>query len=176
MVTICIFFFFSNHFVSSHAMLLLSNTKSQLVKSRVQSTRNHSRVGFKVRANPTNVGPLKHIVIMLAIPPHVNGRSGKLSRMGGLWDELKRTVSWTIPELLPGEAIEIQAQFETLGNTNDTSTGSHGHNPKFPILVRCDYQSILSSVELIIDAYHDALSKPVMVDTEKSSRILHRKV
>ena len=109
---------------------------------------------------------------MLAIPPHVNGRSGKLSRKGGLWDELKRTVSWTMDEMSPGQALEIQAQFEILeGDANS----SLGRSPKFPILVRCEYESLLSCVEIKVD-YHDSLSKPVLVELENSARVIHRKV
>lgn len=116
--------------------------------------------------------PLRRIVIMLAIPPHVNGRSGKLSRKGGLWDELKRTVSWTIDEMPPGKALEIQAQFEILEADHNTSMG---RSPKFPILVRCEYESLFSSVEIKVD-YHDSLSKPVHMGLENSARVLHRKV
>ena len=109
---------------------------------------------------------------MLAIPPHVNGRSGKLSRKGGLWDELKRTISWTVEEMPPGQALEIQAQFEILEADANTSMG---RSPKFPILVRCEYESLFSSVEIKVD-YHDSLSKPVLVELENSARVLHRKV
>ena len=144
----------------------------QLVKSRVQSSGQHSRVGFKIRANPTNQASLKRIVIMLAIPPHVNGRSGKLSRKGGLWDELKRTVSWTIEEMPPGQAMEIQAQFEILEGENASNLT---HSPKFPILVRCEYESLFSSVEIKSD-YHDTLCKPVQVELRNTARVLHRKV
>lgn len=129
-------------------------------------------MGFKIRANPANLTPLKRVVIMLAIPPHVNGRSGKLSRKGGLWDELKRTISWTIAEMPPGQALEIQAQFEILeGDANN----SHARSPKFPILVRSEYENLFSSVELKVD-YHDSLSKPIQVELENSARVLHRKV
>jgi hypothetical protein len=164
-----------------------------LVKSRVQSSVSpggiHVRVGFKLRANPTNTLPLQHIVIIVAIPPHVNGRSGRLSRQGGVWDELKRTVTWTIPQMIPGEALEIQAQFETIGTQMmDTSSVPPGSSrssppqgptptPKFPILVRCEYPTLLSGVTVPLDAaYQDAISKPVVVDLVQSARILHRKV
>lgn len=110
---------------------------------------------------------------MLAIPPHVNGRSGKLSRKGGLWDELKRTVSWTLDEMTPGQALEIQAQFEILEGDSNSSLG---RSPKFPILVRCEYESLLSCVEIKFD-YHDSLSKPVETELKKlSARVIHRKV
>lgn len=102
----------------------------------------------------------------------MNGRSGKLSRKGGLWDELKRTVSWTIGEMTPGQALEIQAQFDIL---EGDGTSNLDRSPKFPILVRCDYESLLSSVEIKVD-YQDSLSQPVLVELENSARVLHRKV
>ena len=109
---------------------------------------------------------------MLAIPPHVNGRSGKLSRKGGIWDELKRTVSWTMDQMQPGQALEIQAQFEILEGDANTSLE---RSPKFPILVRCEYESLLSCIE-IKSEYHDSLSKPVQIELENSARVIHRKV
>ena len=158
-----------------HCFIHISNVSFlliQLVKSRVQSSGQHSRVGFKIRANPTNQASLKRIVIMLAIPPHVNGRSGKLSRKGGLWDELKRTVSWTIEEMPPGQALEIQAQFEIL---DGESASNLTLSPKFPILVRCEYESLFSSVEIKND-YHDSLCKPIQMELKNTARVLHRKV
>lgn len=72
----------------------------------------------------------------------------------------------------PGQALEVQAQFEILeGDANS----SNNRSPKFPILVRCEYENIFSSVEIKVD-YHDALSKPVHVELETSARVLHRKV
>jgi hypothetical protein len=111
---------------------------------------------------------------MLAVPPHVNGRSGKLSRKGGLWDELKRTVSWTIAEMSPGQALEIQAQFESTEGAGG-ETGAAGRAPKFPILVRCEYHNLFSSVEVKAD-FQDALSKPIQMELATSARVLHRKV
>ena len=72
----------------------------------------------------------------------------------------------------PGKALEIQAQFEILDGENNSNLG---RSPKFPILVRCEYDCLLSCVEVKVD-YLDSISKPVQVELENSARVIHRKV
>ena len=91
---------------------LFSYAFFQLVKSRIQRANRYRRIGFKIRANPHNSATLQQIVVMLAVPPCVDGPSVKMSRRGGVWDEMKRTISWIIDSMEPGTAIEVQAQFE----------------------------------------------------------------
>lgn len=139
----------------------------QLVKSRVQNSDNITRVGFKIRANPSNEGPLQRLVVMMAVPPFIAGHTVKMSRRGGVWDEMKRTLTWLVDRLDPGEALEIQAQFEANTTSNQPA--------QFPVLVRGDYPTLFSTVELRED-FHDALSSPFKMELRESSRVLHRKV
>jgi tripartite-type tricarboxylate transporter receptor subunit TctC len=92
-----------------------------------------------------------------------------MSRKGGAWDELKRTISWTVDSLEPGEALEIQAQFES------ADIPSAGGALKFPLLVRAEHGALFSSVEMNSD-FIDALSTPVKIELSQSGRVLHRKV
>jgi hypothetical protein len=133
------------------------------VKSRVSASNVQARAGFKIRANPNNEHTLKNIVVMLAVPPDVDAENVKMSRKGGVWEELKRTLSWRIDELEPGKALEIQAQFSLLDKVDKP--------PKFPVLVRCDYPSLFSGVELTVDE-----GSSVKMKLNESARILHRKV
>jgi len=146
----------------------------QLVKSRVRLSRDSTRVGLKIRANPSNELPLTRIIIMLAVPPTIDGDSVRMSRQGGLWDEMKRTVSWSIPNLDPGEAMEIQAQFHSL-NAGGTHSATMDRLLTFPVLVRCDYPKLFSSVEVVAE-YVDSLSSPIKIIVDSSARIIHRKV
>lgn len=147
----------------------------QLVKSRVQISNQLSRVGFKVRANPSNTELLTNIVIVMAVPPYVQGDTVKMSRKGGIWDEMKRIICWTIPTLNPGEVIEIQAQFQTSGNLPKLDQSDF----KFPILVRCDSNKLFSGIEVsITSTTTDNQSFPLVIKSEvsKTTCILHRKV
>lgn len=116
---------------------------------------------------------MKHITIMMAIPPDVDGETVKTSRKGGSWEELKRTLCWSIDELEPGKALEIQAQFALLKAGNGATTNSR--IPKFPVLVRCDYPLPFSTIQLSTE-YRDEESIPIKIQLSTSSRILHRKV
>ena len=144
------------------------NVFFQLVKSRVRHSKKFTRVGFKIRANPSNAETLHRIMILLAVPPNMDGQSVRMSRQGGMWDEMKRTVSWSIHKLDPGEAMEIQAQFLSVGASTPPPS-------MFPVLVRCEYTKLFSSVE-VLNEYSDSLSSPVRVRLNVSSRVLHRKV
>ena len=115
-------------------------------------------MGFKIRANPSNEQTLKNLVVLLAVPPDINGEDCRMSRKEGKWDELKRTISWVVPELEKGKALEFQAQF-----LNDTPE----RTPKFPVLVRCDYDQLFSGLRVQTEGE---------LQLKMSSRILHRKV
>jgi hypothetical protein len=141
---------------------------SQLVKSRVQVAQAFSRAGFKIRANPSNEYPLTGMVIMLAVPPYVKGSSARMSRPGGTWNEMKRVISWDVDRLEPGEAMEVQLQFESMDGTWD-------REPKFPVLVRADCPRLFTSLELRSD-FSDGLSRLVGAAVSTSARVLHRKV
>eukprot|EP00523_Entomoneis_sp_CCMP467_P012007 CAMPEP_0168717970 /NCGR_PEP_ID=MMETSP0724-20121128/273_1 /TAXON_ID=265536 /ORGANISM="Amphiprora sp., Strain CCMP467" /LENGTH=377 /DNA_ID=CAMNT_0008764461 /DNA_START=8 /DNA_END=1141 /DNA_ORIENTATION=- len=148
-----------------------------LIKSRVVTNHRYCRVGFKIRANPSNNVALTSVVLLLAVPPHIEGRTAKMSRKGGVWDELRRTISWVVPNLEPGAALEIQVQFE--GPGNDGSQENNQATPRFPILARGDYGESYSSLEVRkSDAGRgDAILRPVhTLKVNRSGRVLHRKV
>jgi hypothetical protein len=91
-----------------------------------------------------------------------------MSREGGVWNEMKRTISWNVDKLEPGEALEVQLQFESMD-------GSWEREPKFPVLVRADCPCLFSSLELKSD-FSDGLSNVVKTKLSTSARVLHRKV
>ena len=138
------------------------------------NTNRHCRVGFKIRANPSNTSPLTRVVLLLAVPPHIEGRTAKMSRKGGVWDELKRTISWVVDKLDPGQALEIQAQFD--GPSHEQENG--GTAPRFPILARGDYAESYSSLEVkrspVQEEEVGAQIQSLRIN--RSGRVLHRKV
>jgi hypothetical protein len=101
----------------------------------------------------------------------MDGQSVRMSMQGGVWDEMKRTIAWSVPRLDPGKALEIQAQFLSV----DGAVPVNDRTPTFPVLVRCDSPRLFSSVEVLSD-YVDSLSAPVRTRLSTSSRVLHRKV
>jgi hypothetical protein len=113
---------------------------------------------------------MNNIIIMMAVPPDVDGENVKTSRKGGSWEELKRTLCWSVDELQPGKALEIQAQFALL-----EGGGMNNRVPKFPVLVRCDYPALFSTLE-VSNVYQDEQSSPIKIKLDTSARILHRKV
>ena len=135
----------------------------QLIKTKVGVANGHARVGFKIRSNPHLDFDLHDVVIVLAVPPDVDGERCRLSRAGGSWEGLKRTVAWRVDEIAPGEALEIQAQFPLVDPTTLKT-------PRFPVLVRCSYSTLFCGMEIETAD----LSQPILV--EESGIVLHRKV
>lgn len=138
----------------------------QLIKTKVGVANSYARVGFKIRANPRLEFVLRDVVIILAVPPDVDGERCKLSRAGGSWEELKRTVSWKVDEIAPGKALEIQAQFPLLDKESSSSK-----TPRFPVLVRCNYSPLFAGMEIEVDG-----SSQHQIKLSESGRLLHRKV
>lgn len=128
----------------------------------MSASKEFARVGFKIRTNPNNGHSVTNLVILLAIPPDVDGENCKLSRKGGSWEELKRTLNWRVDSLGPGDALEIQAQFPLLEETEK--------GPRFPLLVRCEYPIHFSHLELCTG--DDA----VQLKLNMTGGIIHRKV
>jgi hypothetical protein len=128
----------------------------------VSTVQGFSRVGFKIRANPNNDDALTDMVVMIAVPPDVNGSRCKMSRKGGSWDELKRTLTWCIASLAPGEALEIQAQFPLMEDNSRVL--------KFPVLVQCQYNFLFSNVAV------SCKDNNVRLALSTSGQVLHRKV
>jgi len=144
---------------------------SQLIKSRARIAEEFTRIGFKIRSNPSNELPLMNVVIILAVPPSMDGQSVRMSREGGMWDEMKRTLSWIIKRLDPGEALEIQAQFRA----TDGGAAQFSPDTIFPVLARCEYAKLFSEVD-IQSGVEDKLTIPVRAVVNVASTVLHRKV
>jgi hypothetical protein len=123
-----------------------------------------------MRANPNNGYPLTQIAILIVVPPDVDGEKASMSRHGGVWNAMKRTISWTIAELPPGETMDIQAQFRYM----DGAATKHKAS-RFPVLVRGDRDSIFSRIGVNAE-YTDEGSSPVTLEVEQCSRIIYRKV
>lgn len=108
----------------------------------------------------------------MAVPPFVQGETVKMSRKGGVWDAMKRIICWKVDKLEPGEALEIQAQFQSASSMPSPPPS----DLQFPVLIRCDIPYLFSGITLSADCIDDAESAPVTIEVSHSTRILHRKV
>ena len=116
------------------------------------------------------------MVVLIAVPPFVQGESVKMSRKGGVWDDMKRTICWTIDKLEPGEVLEIQAQFQSGKLQNLAHV-----DLQFPVLVRADVSRLFSGISIATEYKDgdDADSSSIVAVknmVSQCTRILHRKV
>jgi len=152
-----------------------------LVNSKVQVASKHCRVRVKIRSNPSNQQPIQHVVILVAVPPNIDGETLKMSTKGGMWDPMKRLIVWSAPVLASGETMEVQMQFEIVTSDADRITP-----PKFPILVRCDgMKDQLSDItirigggrhQLVDNGGSNSLDLDDSLVLSKAYRLFHRKV
>eukprot|EP00536_Pseudo-nitzschia_multiseries_P006513 jgi/Psemu1/324367/estExt_fgenesh1_pg.C_1390017 len=153
-----------------------------LLKTKIHQNGNRCRVGSRIRANPQNSYVLRNIVILIIVPVEFDGENATMSRKGGVWDEIKRTLTWSISNLTPGETVDIQVQFKN--NTKRGALQSTAHaagagngleSPKFPVLARCKGGMSFSKIDMNTD-YNEDGSSPVGVELERSATVLYRKV
>jgi hypothetical protein len=179
----------------SHAHLIRPcSFHSQLLKTKVHRRSDRCRVGIRIRANPQNCYPLTDIVVMMMVPPDVDGERVTMSRKGGIWDEMKRSLVWTIQQLGPGETVDIQAQFKVVGGGQHGTAaggsritgrppppgmaavvGDHPSSSRFPILARCNGAAAFSKIDLNTE-YAGEGSTPVDLRVERSATVLYRNV
>lgn len=112
----------------------------------------------------------------MVVPPDIDGENNvSISRKGGIWDVMKRTLSWMIPELAAGEVIDIQAQFQCSTPINQQEASPPPSTPKFPVLVQCNGNTNFSKIHLETD-YAEEGSDHVDLKVENIATVLYRKV
>mmetsp|Transcript_9154 Transcript_9154/g.10670 ORF Transcript_9154/g.10670 Transcript_9154/m.10670 type:complete len:429 (-) Transcript_9154:3-1289(-) len=151
-----------------------------LLKTKLHNRNNRCRLGIRIRANPQNSYVLTDIVILIICPLDVDGENVTMSRKGGAWDGMKRSIIWTIHKLDPGEIVDIQAQFKCIQEggvpLQNNSVGFESLSSlKFPVLARCNGDTNYSKIDMNSD-YNEEGSNPVKLDMERSATILYRKV
>lgn len=123
-----------------------------------------------MRSKLSNQGDMTEFTIAIAVPERVNSETVEVSRGDGVFDDLKRTIKWTVPDLPKGESFMVSAQAQLW-----SSARSEDHvNLKFPVLLRChsDVDQI-SNVELrAVEA--DGFPSTVSFSRTFSFRLLHR--
>ena len=137
----------------------------KLIKTKLQIEENgRCQLGIRIRANPGNQQLLLRIAILVVVPPDVRVEEAP---DGGLWDEVKRTLTWTCDSLPPGHGMDIQPTFTAIN-------ASHNDIRRFPILLQCHGDYLFSRLELQGTTTFD--DRPLNLDVKQESTALYRKV
>jgi hypothetical protein len=145
----------------------------KLLKTKSHQKNNRCRLGVRIRANPQNTYILRDIAILIIVPVGLDGENVTMSRKGGVWDDIKRSLVWSITKLDPGEIIDIQAQFKC--NAEGGPSERDVESFKFPVLARCKGDTNFSKIDLNTD-YNEDGSSPIGMDLKRSATILYRKI
>jgi hypothetical protein len=127
-------------------------------------------VGIRIRANPQNGYNLANTAIIMIVPLDMDGSSFTMSRKDGVWDTMKRSLTWIIQELAPGKVVDIQAQFKAVEGVSPSEASN-----TFPVLARSTGKNIFSRIDINSDYTADG-SIPVDLDVQRSSTVLYRKI
>mmetsp|Transcript_697 Transcript_697/g.970 ORF Transcript_697/g.970 Transcript_697/m.970 type:complete len:357 (-) Transcript_697:115-1185(-) len=141
-----------------------------LLERKVTMYNETCRVAVQVRSKLSNEGNLTDFTIAVALPERINVETIEVVRGNGTCDELKRTVKWTVGELVKGESFMVSA----LCKLWSRSTPADEANLRFPVLLRCTANlDKISSVEF---RAMQADGHPASVQFTKthSFRLLHR--
>lgn len=128
-------------------------------------------MGLKLRANPHNPGVLRKVTVVLAVPPLVAAPHSE-----GKWNELQRTLAWTLDTLSPGDAREWQLALPRLEEQSLEVPGEDP--PRFPLVVRAEQDAHWSGmwVTVATPAFSDDSAMQPKLVLETSGAVLHRKV
>jgi hypothetical protein len=139
-----------------------------LLERKVTIQKTSVRIAIQVRSKLTNLGDMENFAIAVAIPEHVDGRTVRVMRGDGVWDDLKRIIKWRLDTLRKGESYMVTAQAK-LWRPADAATEIH-----FPVLLRCTATSDQVST-ITIGAYGaDGHPASITASVTITSRILHR--
>ena len=149
------------------------------MQSKVKVAGKLCRVAIKIRSNPANKYDLSNVAIMMAVPPDLDGETVKMSKRGGIWDKMKRTIAWSAKSIKPGETKELQIQMQFESERDDGSDNSNDNAPSFPVLLRFDTKNtVLSSVHVDLGdpSADEFVFEEYAMKLIKSFRVMHRKV
>ena len=136
-------------------------------------------MAIKIRSNPANKHDLSNVAIMMAVPPDLDGETVKMSKRGGVWDKLKRTIVWSAKSIKPGETKELQIQMQFESERDEGADDSKDDAPSFPVLLRFDTKNeLLSSVDIDLGdpSADEFMYEEFAMKLTKSFRVMHRKV
>lgn len=138
------------------------------VKSEMDRKGDKCRAAFGFVSNPSNSGPLRDIVVTLAIHPSIIFDSIVIRGDGGSYNELRNLVTWKIKELPRREIFALGISGKLIPSYAIDSSKF----PTFPLVLRCSSRTDGVSgveVETKSNEFAKATSK-----TFYSFRLVHR--
>lgn len=142
------------------------------------------RIAVQIRSRLDNLGDMKDMTILVAVPEKVNGDTIQLTRGGnhnsttttsnnnnnGVWDDLKRTITWKFPNLVKGQSELVVAEAELW----HPPAADEDETP-FPVMFRCSSTSdSITSLDWKVAQVSGSPSHLTAAAIKRDFRILHR--
>jgi hypothetical protein len=126
-------------------------------------------VKIQAKKNTHSKGTIENILVAMAVPPTVIGKSLKINSGHGVYDDLKRIVKWNVSKLENGNTIHFEAEAKVANKII-----GERDVPSFPIILRCSSkEDTVSSIEVNVEPMKN---QPVSLNViqHRSFKILHR--
>lgn len=121
------------------------------------------------KRNAHTKGTMEDLVVAMAVPPTVIGKTLKVMSGDGRYDPLKRIVKYKVDKVEGGKTLRFEAEVEVAEKVI-----SEHELPKFPVVLRClSKEDTVSSIEVNIEQLKN---HPVSLNVvqHRSFKILHR--
>jgi hypothetical protein len=138
-----------------------------LLERKVSFSGSFCRIAVQVRSKLSNRSNLKEFKVVVAIPECIDVSSVKILRGNGDFNELQRTISWSLDELEKGESFMVCAQAQLWDAPGEETVAA------FPVLLRCKSSDQISDLLLNLESA-EGYPSSVTLNTNYSFRLLHR--
>lgn len=141
-----------------------------LVERKITRNGGRVRIAIQIRSRLDNLGDMKDMTILVAVPEKVNGSTISIVRGDGVWEGLKRTIKWKVPDLLKGQSELVIAEADLW----KTPAPGEDETP-FPIMFRCSsVADPISPLEWKLAQVSGTPSQLTVPSVDHSFRLLHR--
>jgi hypothetical protein len=138
-----------------------------LLERKVSFSGSFCRIAVQVRSKLSNRTNLEEFKVVVAIPECIDVSSVKMLRGNGDFNELQRTISWSLDELEKGESFMVCAQAKLWDPRGKDTVAA------FPVLLRCKSSDQFSDLLLNLESA-EGYPSSVTLNTNYSFRLLHR--
>jgi hypothetical protein len=108
--------------------------------------RSFVQVAIQVRSKLSNRSDLSGFSIGLAMPVQALGSSVEVLTGEGTFDELKRSVTWSLGNLPKGASFMVSARFK-IDDACEPEKPLDLNEMNFPVMLRCSSQDQISSAQ-----------------------------
>lgn len=104
----------------------------------------------------------------VVVPEQIDGGSVEIMSGEGVWDGMKRSITWKLPNLAKGESFMVSARAKRDEGLEDTD------DMKFPVMLRCTSSDQISTAQFQAVEASGHPASVAFSTTGQTFRMIHR--